>query len=283
VGFGLAGLGWLAPRLGSAGQPALQAFALVVGLALGIESHGLAAHYVSSEVFWSAATQANPHSAIAHYNYGNALRLQQRDDEAIKAYLAAVHADPGFALARSNLADLQLARHRYPEAVEGYRSALTLDPTLTAVRLKLAQALAGQGRFEEAARVDAEAAQRDAGSAQARYEAGLNLLQAGHPPQDALPWMAQAVAVDPTQAQSASTLGVLEAQTGDLAAALAHCAAAVRLDPGNARWHNNLGNCLLTADRPDQAAAEYETALRLDPGLAEARTNLELARGRISR
>ena len=278
-----AAAGWANQRL-PAGMRLLIPSLLLAGLlGFAAQSHALAAHYKSPDLFWAEASRANPRSYVAHYNYGNALRTLGRNAEAAGAFEASIRENPTFALAYSNLGDVRAQQGQLEEAAKDYNNALAVDPGLVFTELKLGKTLMALSRYREAADADRIALRLDPSNPTLEYDLGVALLQSGAPPSEAVPYFEGATRLDPKDPQTLSTLGVLRAQLGQLEIALTLCARAVQIDPSNARFRNNYGNCLLVAERYTEAMNQYKEALRLDPGLTEAETNLEMAQAKANR
>ena len=86
--------------------------------------------------------------AQAHYNFGTALTLARKFDEAVYEYQRAIRIDPGYANAHNNLGNVFLAQKRYDEAIREFTEVVRLQPE-SAVALKnlaTAKALAAQRR-----------------------------------------------------------------------------------------------------------------------------------------
>jgi serine/threonine-protein kinase len=81
----------------------------------------------------------------------------------------------------------------------------------------------------------------------------------------AIPYLLQAIQLDPKYPNAHSNLGNCYRLTGQLKQAAAEYREAVRLDPASPLAHANLGATLVDLGRFADATREYETALRLDP------------------
>ena len=77
--------------------------------------------------------------------------------------------------------------------------------------------------------------------------------------------------------QAHNNLGNALLQKGRIDEAIAHLAQALLINPDNADAHYNLGNALLQQGRVDEAISHYQSALRLKPEFAEAHNNLSFA------
>ncbi len=75
----------------------------------------------------------------------------------------------------------------------------------------------------------------------------------------------QALRLRPGQPQALTLLGIIAAQTGDFARALALFDEVLLLEPSNAAAHNNRGNALRALRRPADALASYDKAIALQP------------------
>ncbi len=84
----------------------------------------------------------------------------------------------------------------------------------------------------------------------------------------------RSLAVDPTQADWHSNLGLVLKAAGRLDEAVAAYARAIAIDPGHARAHNNLGVLRKMQGRAAEAEASYREAIRLAPEYAAAYHNL---------
>ncbi|HEX4268773.1 MAG TPA: tetratricopeptide repeat protein [Steroidobacteraceae bacterium] len=105
----------------------------------------------------------------------------------------------------------------------------------------------------------------------AQVEAALRqahaLHQAGRP-DEARALCLQALRLRPHQLQATTLLGIIAAQTGDLARAVALFGEVLLLDPGNVAAHNNQGNALRALRQPAAAVASYDKALEIQPHYA---------------
>jgi Tfp pilus assembly protein PilF len=109
--------------------------------------------------------------------------------------------------------------------------------------------------------------------AKAHAHLGLTLHREGQL-QDALPWMQQAVELEPENAVWWENLGELRMDREEPAEAVACYERAVSLQPDRAATHNSLGWALQEEGHLDEAVEHFHTALRLDPDLGGAQLNL---------
>jgi COMPASS component SWD3 len=88
----------------------------------------------------------------AHYNRGNALRVQGKMDEAIDAYRKAIELNPNYAGAHYNLGNALRDQEKPDEAIDAYKKAIELNPNYAEAHCNLGHVLKRQRRFTEALR-----------------------------------------------------------------------------------------------------------------------------------
>ncbi len=188
---------------------------------------------------FEAALQADPRHAGALFNWGNALRVLGRLDEAITRYDAALALQPAFAEALNNRGVALRRLGRLREALDSFTRLAALQPRRADAQVQLAQLLQALGRDDDAL---------------AAYE--------------------RALALDPQRPDAWTDRSVALKALGRPADALHSIDQAIARAPGQADLHANRGNTLRELGRFDEALASYDTALALSPGHGRA---LELA------
>jgi tetratricopeptide (TPR) repeat protein len=99
--------------------------------------------FVKAEVDYRKALEANPKSADAMYNLGNALLMQQKADDAMKQYQAAakLETDKGkLAEIYHNMGVILQSAKQYPQCIEAYKQSLRNNPKDDETRYNLALA-----------------------------------------------------------------------------------------------------------------------------------------------
>jgi len=93
---------------------------------------------------------SKPESAAAHFNFGTALTVAGRLDEAIDQYQQALRIRPDYGLAHNNLGNVLLRRANPDEALQHFREALRLDPSNAEAHYNAGSVLRSRGDFSEA-------------------------------------------------------------------------------------------------------------------------------------
>ncbi len=218
------------------------AVAVIVLVALAIESRSYARLYRDSRTLWTYTLAHNPSAWPGHNNLGKILQTSGRPDEAIIQYRQALAIEPDYPEAHYNLGlALQQVGH-LPDAMEEYERALQL-----------------KGDY-----------------AKARNDLGNALLQAGRAP-EAIDNYRQALQLNPGFAEAHNDLGSAYQRQGQIPEALVEFETALRLDPEDAQAHFNRALILQQTARLPEAIAEYRQALALKPDDAPARQNLDVA------
>lgn len=99
---------------------------------------------------FQASVEAQPQSATAHYNFGTALSLGRRLDEAIREYQRALAIDPQYANAHNNLGNVLLAIGRANDAIAEFSEVVRLQPGSPAAFGNLAAAYGAAKQFDRA-------------------------------------------------------------------------------------------------------------------------------------
>ena len=180
-----------------------------------------------------------------------ALRKQQRYEDAVAAYRAVLEIDPEYARALAGMGDALFRLQRYEEALQALAQAAALQP---------GPPLAGS-------------LQRLMGRAAQELER----------PEAAAEHYQRALQLDPRDAEALDRLALVRFGQQRYAAALDLYRKVVEIKPGSAQIHANLGATLYYLGRVDEAIRSLEHALSLDPALETARTALEQIRQTLPR
>lgn len=117
---------------------------------------------------WKNLIGTNSHEPMLWVNYGNALRLAGRVDEAIEALTVAYSLQPQWLELQNNIANLLLARGDTTAALDRYEMLLQIDPTQPDIWLNLGTVYALAGNYDEARAAWQTALQHDPDHAEAK-------------------------------------------------------------------------------------------------------------------
>jgi len=132
---------------------------------------------------------------------------------------------------------------------------------------------AGSGTVDPGIYLRPEQIQRNAEQAQAHYQLGVLLEEAGQIT-EAIDHYRIAIRFNPMLAEAHVNLGAALASLGDFDGAIEVYRGALRLHPQLAEAHFNWGNALVAQDNMDEAIEHYQQAIRLQPSHALAHYNL---------
>ncbi|MBI3043299.1 MAG: tetratricopeptide repeat protein [Betaproteobacteria bacterium] len=189
--------------------------------------------------------------ALAWFNLGNVLAEQGRHQEAAAAHRRAIRLEPTLADAHNNLGRSLQALGRFEEAEQEYRRCVALQPDSATGPCNLASALIDRGRFAEAVAVCRQTLPRHAGFAElhlllgsacthqgdlasaldafraaanvapgnprALWAYGYALIRTGRDT-EGLPWLKQALELQPDSTEFRSALSTIYLSLGELQA-----------------------------------------------------------------
>jgi Flp pilus assembly protein TadD len=99
---------------------------------------------------YAIATRLRPGDPMAYFNLANSLRDLGQLERAVEQYQLALRADPGYAAAANNLGDVHARLQQFDEAIRWFERAVASDPELAAAHINLARACLIVGRTEDA-------------------------------------------------------------------------------------------------------------------------------------
>jgi Flp pilus assembly protein TadD len=231
-----AGVAWAAGHLR---RPAVvYGFAVVVLPVLGILTWRQAGSYRDMETLWRTTIARNPNCWMALSNWGVALVLQGRFDEAIQRYERALQIKPEYPEVLSNLGVVKAKQGKLDEATQHLERAIQLKPDYAEAYNNLGGVLAKQKK-----------------------------------PDEAIQYYARAVQLKPDYPEALCNLGVGLAARGKLAEAMQHFERALQLKPDYAEACCYLGIALASQGKSAEAIQYFQQALNL----ATAQGNATLA------
>ncbi|MCC6451617.1 MAG: tetratricopeptide repeat protein, partial [Acidobacteria bacterium] len=104
---------------------------------------------VQVELF-RAQVELDPLDAVAHYNLGVALGLNDMDEEAVASFERALEIDPNYFPAQYNLGNTMTRLGRFEEAIESLNKAILIEGEYAPAHFMLGVAYYGGGRYEDA-------------------------------------------------------------------------------------------------------------------------------------
>lgn len=211
-----------------------------------------------------AAIAAYPDSASLLELRGAALARAGRPDEAQAALERALGVDPQNIRALTGLAKLAAAAGEIPRAVELLDRAASASPADAPARYLAAQILLAAGSTDEAERRLREVVAASPANGSARNDLAWLLAKRGADLDTALSLAEQARRIQPT-ADVIDTLGFVQLQRGDAAAAIALFEEALALRPKDPTIRYHLGLALVKSGDRERAAATLREALDAGP------------------
>jgi tetratricopeptide (TPR) repeat protein len=199
--------------------------AMLVAVVLALGTARQVATWRDGVTLWEHALAVGGSSTVAETNLGVALERAGRYDDAASHLEAAIRLEPRNARAHVDLADVEFARARYAEAAAAYAEALRLDPGDAVARQSLAMAhfnLANRewraGRLDAAAREYREGLRGRPDDAGFHRALGMVLAQQGHPA-EAVASLRRSLELDPSNVFTHDALAIALFESGDVAGA----------------------------------------------------------------
>jgi len=215
-------------------------------------------------------------------NYGLALSMLRRHDEAVEKLGESIRIDRAFVPARINLAKALLALERYDDARAQLDEVQRLRPREAEPYLLWGESLAARGRHDEALAQYEAAVKANPRDGEARFRLARALDQAGRAP-DALPHAAAAAWAQQHRPDVRALLGRVLRKNGKYGEAIDQLKIAIQIDSHQVDAYVDLGEACMAADRYDEAVAAFDRALAYEPDRPGVREALEAARRKAGR
>jgi tetratricopeptide (TPR) repeat protein len=215
---------------------------------------------------YNAAVAADPASARAFLDRGDAFRTQGDFDRAIADYTQALRLEPRSAITCNNRGLAHDARGDRDQALADFDAALRLNPKLAAAHLNRGALQHRAGDVERAIADYSAAVRLDPRLAVAFNNRGLAHFEKEDFDR-ALADFSEALRLEPKLASAWNNRGLVRSRQGQLDAAIADFTTAIRLQPKFARAFLNRGIAYEKKGDQAHADADRRTAVKLDPGL----------------
>ena len=197
-------------------------------------------------------------------NLGNALKAQDRVDEAMNAYREALTLNPGYAGARYNLGNAHRKNNDLPNAAACFQKALALAPGQGNTLASLGEVTLEMGRADEALPMLLEALTLMPDDADLHCSAG-NAFQALGKSKDATAAYRRAVQLNPRLAKAWYGAGCVSIHEKDYAGAVENFKKALEIIPNWAEAQHNLGQSLFNLGQVEQAVDFFRAAAAVGP------------------
>jgi tetratricopeptide (TPR) repeat protein len=214
--------------------------------------------------------------AIAHTNWGDALRAKGDYDEAIEHYQQALAIDPRHSVAYSGWANALADKGDMAAALEMHARAAEVDPESAFAYAHWGNALYTSGDLDGAIEKYSRATEIDPTYALGYYNWGV-ALEAKGDRDGAIAKYIRATELDPEDAGAITSWALVLRAKGDLDGALERFAQAAAIEPGNAFIFNNWGITLGAVGKLEMAIEKFKRAAVLDSDYSDAHFNLAVA------
>jgi len=187
--------------------------------------------------------------------------------DADKWLTRAVDWEPKDADAWYNLARTKYTENKFEEAIHAFQQCLQLDPKNVKAEDNLGLSYYGLGRtddarsaYEVAIQWQSNVSQKDPGPF---LDLGTLYLEQGHP-KDALPYLLQAIQIEPEEPKGHEKLGKAYSMLDQLPEAQSELEKAVKLAPDTASLHYMLGQIYRKQGLVDKANIEFKRVAELN-------------------
>ncbi len=222
------------------------ALAVPVMAALAVAAWLQTSYWRNSLTLWEHCVACQPENDYAEYNYGQALDMAGRSDEAMEHFRKSFEINPLYLPPRTDYAAGLWKRNKPAEAIDACEEVITIDPNNAPAHAVRALALYSLKR-----------------------------------PDESIQELQTAIQIDPTNADTQSNLAhILLAAKNDLEGAREHFEAGLKLAPENPKLHDGLATVLWRQGKFQEAVAHRKQQVALQPG--NAATAVKVARDLIS-
>jgi len=170
----------------------------------------------------------------AYINRGNALKNENKNNQALADFNKVIELNPKYALAYYNRGTVFEDEKKYDLALADYNKAIELNPVFSPAYNNRGNLFANINNYDQA-----------------------------------LTDFNKAIKLNPDYSQAYNNRGNLFVNTNKIDQALADFSKAVELNPGNAKAYNNRGNVLVNKKKYDLAIADFSKAIELNPNNAQ--------------
>jgi len=207
------------------------------------------------------AIDANPANPVYYLSLGNALKDQNRLDEAAARYRQALACKPDSVEALFNLGNISQQQCRLDDAIACYRRALAVMPAHAEAHNNLGVTLLALGSLDEAIACFEQALASRPGYAEAYNNLGVTLKTQDRI-DEAIACYHQALETKPDYAKALFNLGTAHFVKKDFAQAMRWYQASLAVDPHQVEAHQNMAAMLLDAGRLEEAQRHRDLAYR---------------------
>jgi tetratricopeptide (TPR) repeat protein len=203
-------------------------------------------------------------NADGHQNFGSALLIKARLDEAIAQYQKTLQMRPGSEVVHNNLANALLREGRMEDAITHYRQALQIKPDYPEARCNFGNALLQEGKVDEAIVQCQLALQLKATTSGANITLGNAFMDKGRV-DDAIVQFRLALQTTPDSAIAQFNLGTALMRKGRVDDAILQFRAALKNKPDDSNARLSLGMALAQQGKIEEAILQFQMALQLKP------------------
>jgi tetratricopeptide (TPR) repeat protein len=201
----------------------------------------------------------------------------------LKIWGDAVAKSPGSMLARNNYSRALVEAGRPDEAMDQSLESLRVVPRNNPIgQQNVGYLLVLKGKLAEALPYLEEAIRLQPNRAPGHFVLGRALATLGRS-KEATEQYRRAFELDPSDLEACGALAMSLARAASVQEGEAQMQECIRRWPGDPRLRNNLASLMLEADRPADAVRQLSESVRLDPSYALGRFNLSLALLRAGR
>jgi Tfp pilus assembly protein PilF len=153
--------------------------AISVIIILGITSWMQTRYWENSHALFKHALDVTENNYLAHNAFGNALKEQGRNNEAMRHYLSALEIKPDYAAPHYSMGHTLAEQGKLDDAIYHFQKALQIKPDYAAAHDNLGYVLMMQGKIEAAIMHYSEALRMKPDDAEVHNRLGLALVSQG--------------------------------------------------------------------------------------------------------
>jgi tetratricopeptide (TPR) repeat protein len=153
--------------------------AISVIIMLGVTSWMQTRYWENSHALFKHALDVTENNYLAHNAFGNALKEQGKNDEAMRHYLSALEIKPDYAAPHYSMGHTLAGQGKLDDAINHFKKALQIKPDYAEAHDNLGYAFMMQGKIEQAILHYSDALRMKPDDAEIHNRLGLALVSQG--------------------------------------------------------------------------------------------------------